>query len=80
MSCELVLNIDRDGEIRTLYSEILDLLELGAVSIRRASLVEWDDDRRCWSVRLPDGTLLRDGFGKRSDAIAFEIRYWQDRL
>jgi hypothetical protein len=80
MSSELVLEIKPDGEVRTLYSECLDFQALGTVSIRRASLVEWNNEQGCWAVTLPDGALLMTGFATRSTAVAWEIAFWERRL
>ena len=80
MAHESVLRIDPTGNVRCLYSEVLDLADLGTVTIRRASLVEWDESLRAWTVTLPDGTFLAGPFMSRSQAVAFEISYWNERL
>ena len=80
MQHEVVLNIGPAGAVRCLYNEVLSLEDLGKVSIYRASLVEWNDDDRCWDVSMPDGTLIRGGFHSRSSAIAFEIDFWNHTL
>jgi hypothetical protein len=45
------LRITPDGRIRGLWEDSLDLHELGALRVRRASHVEYDNDRQCWCVR-----------------------------
>jgi hypothetical protein len=80
MATELVLNIQPDGNLRMIYNEVLDLEELGVQVISRASLVEWDEESRLWSVSMPDGTPLQGGFMKRSAAIAWEVEFWNNRL
>lgn len=80
MPPEFVLRVEPTGDICCLYNELLDLLDLGTVTIRRASLVEWDERLRAWTVTLPDGTFLAGPFISRSQAVNFEIAYWNARL
>ncbi len=80
MQSESVLRIEPTGDVRCLYSEVLDLSDLGPVTIRRASLVEWDERLRAWTVTLPDGAFLGGPFMTRSQAVAFEISFWNERL
>ena len=47
----MVLDIDPIGQIRCLYGEAIDLTELGALSICRASYVEPDRHAK-WHVDL----------------------------
>ena len=73
------LLIDPQGNIITLYDEILDLAALGAVNIARASHVEPDADGRWWA-QLIDGPTLGP-FPRRSDALAAEVEWlWEHRL
>ena len=80
MPSESVLRIEPTGDIKCLYSEMLDLADLGTVTVHRASLVEWDERLRAWTVTLPDGTFLGGPFTNRSEAVNFEIAYWNARL
>jgi len=75
-----VLNISTAGDIKCLYTELLDLSDLGEMTVRRASLVEWDDDRRGWTVAMPNGSFLAGPFVSRSEAIKWEIAYWNNTL
>jgi hypothetical protein len=45
------LRITPDGRIRGLWADEAQLCELGAVRVRRASHVEFDDRQQCWYVR-----------------------------
>ncbi len=45
------LRITPDGRIRGLWSDEVQLCELGVVRVRRASHVEFDDRQQCWCVR-----------------------------
>ena len=45
------LRITPDGRIRGLWSDEVQLCELGVVRVHRASHVEFDDSQQCWCVR-----------------------------
>lgn len=67
------LVIKRSGEITTLYSEVLDLAELGSQRIERASHVEADDQGRWWA-EIINGPKLGP-FDQRSKALAAEVAW-----
>ena len=48
----ITVRITRDGCIRGLWNDALDLPELGPVRVRRASYVEFDPRCQQWMVRL----------------------------
>jgi hypothetical protein len=47
------LRISPDGRIRGLWDDEVRLGELGVMRVRRASHVEFDARRQCWTVREP---------------------------
>lgn len=49
----MILLFTPDGEARGLYSEQIDLREIGALTIERASCVEFNPDSQLWEVRTP---------------------------
>jgi len=73
MSAIPVLEFDENGDIVTLYTDEIDLYELGVIGgVRRASHVEFDQARQEWMVRTPDGEVVhRDR--NRERAIEWEI-------
>jgi hypothetical protein len=61
MNC--ALTFDATGTARGLYTEVIDLHELGVLSIRRISLIEFDDGDQVWRVRTLQGeTLFSDPY------------------
>jgi len=46
-----------DGEGQCLWTEALPLHALGALKMRRASVVEFNEQRQQWEVRLPDDKI-----------------------
>ena len=55
------LRITPDGCIRGLWSDHVQLTDLGTVHVRRASHVEFDEMQQCWTVReaAPRNRILR---------------------
>ena len=74
MSAIPVVEFDENGDIVTLYTDEIDLYELGVIGeVRRASHVEFDEARQEWMVLTPDGDVVhRDR--NRERAIEWEIR------
>ncbi len=61
------------GEITTIYSELLDLAELGRRQIERASHVEPDSQGHWWA-EIINGPRLGP-FPHRSQALAAEVAW-----
>jgi hypothetical protein len=66
------LVIHGDGSCRCLYSETIDLQQLGALSIRRASHVEPDALGHWYADLSPVSGPLLGPFLARSEALAAE--------
>jgi hypothetical protein len=49
---EHVLVIDKEGTVKTLYTDLVDLRDFGPLHVERASNVEWDDKRQGWIVQF----------------------------
>ena len=69
------LVISPDGLIRCLYSEELDLTQLGELTIRRASHVEPDSAGNWWSDLRPISGPVLGPFVLRSSALAAEVTW-----
>lgn len=69
-----------DGRVSCIYSETLELSELGRVSIRRASHVEPTDDGQWTADLAPVGGPLLGPFSARSSALAAEVEWLQANL
>ena len=50
MSEQAVILFDGAGTARCLYSEILDLRQLGRLHLRRATRIEFNERAQCWDV------------------------------
>ncbi len=69
------LVIKRDGSIRGIYGEVIDLAALGQARITRVSHVEPDADGRWLADLSPVGGPKLGPFDRRSDALEAEV-YW----
>jgi hypothetical protein len=69
------LVVDPRGSIRGVYAEAIDLSVFGDIAIRRASHVEPDQAGRWWADLAPVGGPRLGPFGRRSDALAAELRW-----
>jgi len=67
------LVIQSNGDITTIYSEVLDLAELGIQRIERASHVEPDEQGHWWA-EIIDGPKLGP-FDRRSEALSAEVAW-----
>jgi hypothetical protein len=68
----MVLLIDCQGMIRCLYTEALDLAQLGSLSICRASHVEPDGQGQWWADLAPVSGPSLGPYLHRSEALAAE--------
>ena len=75
MTSETELVVDAGGDVRCVYSEELDLRELGKLQITRASHVEPDTDGYWWADMGPSGGPVLGPYGSRSEALRVE-REW----
>ena len=72
------LFIRPNGDVTTLYDELLDLSALGAMHIARASHVEPDANGQ-WFAHLIDGPTLGP-YSKRSEALDAERQWLTDHV
>jgi hypothetical protein len=69
------LVIETDGTVRCIYDEALDLTQLGAAQITRASHVEPNDDGRWFADLSPLGGPRLGPFMRRSEALDAEVAW-----
>jgi hypothetical protein len=72
MTSDMELVVDAGGDIRCIYSEELDLREIGKLQIIRASHVEPDRDGYWWADMVPSGGPVLGPYGSRSEALGAE--------
>jgi len=74
-----ILVIRPNGKIETVYSDEIPYDAIGEVAVRRASTVEFDNDRHLWVAKTQSGRILAEG-ARRADVVAEEIRVLQEEL
>jgi hypothetical protein len=77
------LVIERDGRVRGIYGEEIDLAALGTARISRASHVEPDESGRWIADLSPVGGPVLGPYDKRSDALNGEVswleKHWLEK-
>lgn len=77
MSMIPAFEIDADGNIHTLYTDEIDLFAIGKVSnVRKASNVEFNEEKQVWEVLSLEGEVLYE-HKNRDKAIEWEISQFQ---
>jgi hypothetical protein len=74
------LRIDPSGQVRCVYGEAIDLAVLGALTIRRASHVEPDDQGHWWADLTPVNGPRVGPFPLRSQALTAEVAWLEQFL
>lgn len=73
------LVVGADGIVTCLWTEVIDLSALGSLSIRRASAVEFDEQRQLWVVEVPGtGEIFADV--SRERCLEFEREWFAERI
>lgn len=62
-----VLTFDSHGTGSCLYTELIDLQQLGSLQMERASTIEFNESGQVWEVRAESELL----FSNRSRAVCF---------
>jgi len=52
------ITFEADGTGRCLYTEIVELQQIGTLSMERATTIEFNDSTQEWEVRETSGALL----------------------
>jgi hypothetical protein len=58
MNAAALISFDSSGEVSCLYTELIDLHALGALYVRRASFIEFNNERQLWEVKNELGRVL----------------------
>jgi len=78
---KLVIKIQTNGNLKTLYTEKIPLNNLGKLTVERASNVEFDSTKGTWSVRVVEtDKVIGTGFALRSEALKFEVKHLNETL
>lgn len=69
----IVLDIDQTGDVHCLYTDRINLFDIGRVTnVRKASNVEFNESEQTWEILSLEGEVLYKN-KNREAAIEFEI-------
>ncbi len=74
---EIAITFTPDGTGHTLHTEIVDLGQIGRLSVKRATEIEFDDRAQFWSVRRPGSRFALYRNTSRQACLAWERQYLQ---
>lgn len=72
----MTLEITPDGNIRCLYTDEVDLFQLGRLQVSRASHIEFDNDLRRWTVTSTKTSKRLHLARTREEALDWECQYY----
>lgn len=69
----------RDGIITGLYDDTIPLMNLGTLSVKRASTIEFDNACQKWVVALPNGKEIFS-HPLREECLFFEKQFFENLM
>ena len=66
------LRFDSRGSVECLYTEAIDLRQLGRLHVVRATAIEFEPEEQCWKVRCADTGQLLHSDPSREACLAWE--------
>jgi hypothetical protein len=80
MAKEIIINFDEEGNADTIYTEVINLNELGKLKIKRASHVEPTAEGKWTADMSPVSGPLLGPFETRSEALAKEVEWLEENI
>ena len=71
--------LDTTGKIKGLYNDLLVEMNLGTISVQRASNVEFNNSTQKWEVDIIGKGIIAL-FDTRQEALDWEIKYLENRI
>jgi len=68
-----VMNVGPDGSIECLHTDALPLGDIGSLTVRRASSVDFNESTQLWEVRWPGSDAIAFSNPSRSVCIGWEV-------
>lgn len=75
-----VISIDQDGNVQSLYTDEIDLSEIGKMEVTRASTIDWNDSLQLWEVTIEGFNFPSFSNRSRKACVDWEIGYFNARL
>ena len=70
-----VLTFELDGVVRCLHTDAIPLQTLGALTVQRATTIEFNASTQQWEVKDGDGAILFTN-PSRSCCLAWEVEHF----
>ncbi len=67
-----IITFNPDGNGHCLYTEVIDLKNIGTLEIKRATNIEFNDKNQCWEVRSAKNNGILFQNASREICIAWE--------
>lgn len=80
MSKEIIISFDEVGNADTIYTELIDLNELGKLSIKRASHVEPTEDGQWTADMSPVNGPILGPYKTRTIALNEEVKWLEEHI
>lgn len=80
MGEEIVIQFHPDGRRFAVHTEEIPLAQLGRLTAKRASQVEFNGDTQKWEVTLEGESAPRFSHASRKECIRWEIAHIQSRM
>ncbi len=77
MTGVMTLTFGPSGTGRCLYGELIDLSLIGALAIRRATRIEFDNRSQCWRVHDRQGHAMFNS-PSRTECLDWERQYFNN--
>ena len=72
----MTLEVTSDGNIRCLYTDEVDLVQLGRLQVSRASHIEFDNYLRKWTITSAKTGKRLHSVRTREEALDWECQYY----
>lgn len=76
---EIIIRVHPDGVVGALHNDDLDFGALGKLHVRRASHVEFDEERQEWVATLVNGEEVASS-RYRASALTGEVEYLSRKI
>lgn len=80
MSKEIIISFDEAGDANTIYTEAINLSELGKLEIKRASHVEPTEDGQWTADMSPVNGPILGPYETRSIALEEEVKWLEENI
>lgn len=71
--------VTKDGGVQMLHDDTAEIETLGKVSVKRASHVEYDNERQQWYVQSAATLKILEYFNTRDEALSWEKEYYSPK-